>query len=52
MLDGCTIVGLERVEVDPAGVELGQDVAVGEQHGATLAHRQCVRAWTGNTLFP
>ena len=34
MLDGCIIAGSHGFEGDPAGVDLGEDVAVGEQHGS------------------
>ena len=49
MLDGWTIVGVVRVEDDAAGVDLGPDVAVGEQHADTVARRRtgaCGGAWT------
>ena len=36
MLDGWIIACVERVEPDAAGVDLGPDVAVAEQHGPTL----------------
>ncbi len=35
---------VERVQLDPLGVELGQDVAVGEQHAGTVAQPSLQRA--------
>ena len=36
MLLGWIIVGVPRVQADPSGLDLGPDVAVGEQHGVRV----------------
>ena len=39
MLDGWTIAGSYGSRLDPAGLDLGADVTVGEQHGRRLPVR-------------